>query len=72
MFGMNFDDSLEKETRNHEDDHNAESESSDRKAFVLLNELSDLLMLPKDMLMEISIREEVCLIYISVTLLFLG
>lgn len=36
---------------------NAESE-----AFVLLNELSDLLMLPKDMLMGSSIAEEVCLI----------
>lgn len=29
------------------------------KSFSLLNELSDLLMLPKDMLMEQSIREEV-------------
>ena len=48
MFGMNSD-----------DDH-VESEGSDSsKAFVLLNELSDLLMLPKDMLMESSIREEV-------------
>lgn len=44
MFGMNSDD----------------DEDSDGKAFVLLNELSDLLMLPKDMLMESSIREEVC------------
>ncbi|KAJ4904097.1 nucleolar protein gar2-related [Raphanus sativus] len=51
MFGMNSDD----------DDH-VESEGSDSgsKAFVLLNELSDLLMLPKDMLMESSIREEIC------------
>ncbi|KAF8094745.1 hypothetical protein N665_0354s0034 [Sinapis alba] len=49
MFGMNSD-----------DDH-VESEGSDSsKAFVLLNELSDLLMLPKDMLMESSIREEIC------------
>ncbi|ESQ44295.1 hypothetical protein EUTSA_v10005822mg [Eutrema salsugineum] len=30
------------------------------KSFSLLNELSDLLMLPKDMLMDLSIREEVC------------
>ncbi|XP_010516408.1 PREDICTED: uncharacterized protein LOC104792073 [Camelina sativa] len=30
------------------------------KSFSLLNELSDLLMLPKDLLMEQSIREEVC------------
>ncbi|KAJ0259341.1 Nucleolar protein gar2-like protein [Hirschfeldia incana] len=50
MFGMNSDD----------DDH-VDSEGSDSsKAFVLLNELSDLLMLPKDMLMESSIREEIC------------
>ncbi|KAG2309488.1 hypothetical protein Bca52824_029236 [Brassica carinata] len=49
MFGMNSD-----------DDH-GESEGSDSsQAFVLLNELSDLLMLPKDMLMESSIREEIC------------
>ncbi|CAH8385372.1 unnamed protein product [Eruca vesicaria subsp. sativa] len=59
MFGMNSDDSLAKEKRNSEDNHH-ESEGSDSKAFVLLNELSDLLMLPKDMLMESSIREEVC------------
>lgn len=63
MFGMNSDDSSAKEKRNIEDDH------VESKAFVLLNELSDLLMLPKDMLMEISIREEVCVeIHISVTL----
>lgn len=54
MFGMNSDDSSAKEKRNSEDDH------VESKAFVLLNELSDLLMLPKDMLMEISIREEIC------------
>ncbi|CAH2058385.1 unnamed protein product [Thlaspi arvense] len=59
MFGMNSDDSLAKEKRNSGDDH-VESEGSDRKAFALLNELSDLLMLPKDMLMESSIREEIC------------
>ena len=51
MFGMN----------NEDDDESEGSDSS--KAFVLLNELSDLLMLPKDMLMESSIREEVCLIH---------
>lgn len=68
MFGMNSDDSLAKEKRNCEDDGRVETEGSDRKAFVLLNELSDLLMLPKDMLTERSIREEVCLIkYIYLT-----
>lgn len=30
------------------------------KSFHLLNALSDLLMLPKDMLLEKSIRKEVC------------
>ena len=54
MFGMNS------------DDDQVESEGSDSsKAFVLLNELSDLLMLPKDMLMESSIREEVCSLVLS-------
>lgn len=68
MFGINSDDSLAKEKRNREDDHHhVESQGSDRKAFVLLNELSDLLMLPKDMLMERSIREEVFLINIYLT-----
>lgn len=33
--------------------------NSDPKSFILLNELSDLLMLPKDMLMDGSIRKEV-------------
>ncbi|CAD6246054.1 unnamed protein product [Miscanthus lutarioriparius] len=33
---------------------------AETKSFQLLNELSDLLMLPKDMLLEKSIRKEVC------------
>ncbi|CAG7873770.1 unnamed protein product [Brassica rapa] len=49
MFGMNS-----------EDDDDDDHVESDGKAFVLLNELSDLLMLPKDMLTESSIREEIC------------
>ncbi|KAL1187967.1 hypothetical protein V5N11_007510 [Cardamine amara subsp. amara] len=59
MFGMNSDDSLAKQKRKNEHDH-VESEGSENKSFVLLNELSDLLMLPKDLLMEGSIREEIC------------
>ena len=39
----------------------------DEKYFSLLNELSDLLMLPKDMLMDLSVREEV-LVLISLSL----
>ncbi|XP_010524226.1 PREDICTED: uncharacterized protein LOC104802359 [Tarenaya hassleriana] len=50
LFGLNSDDSVEDENRN----------SEHVKSFLLLNELSDLLMLPKDMLMDRSIREEVC------------
>ncbi|KAL1209869.1 hypothetical protein V5N11_033942 [Cardamine amara subsp. amara] len=49
LFGINTRDSVEE---------NDPIESG--KSFSLLNELSDLLMLPKDMLMEQSIREEVC------------
>lgn len=48
MFSINTKDSVE-------ENDPIESE----KSFSLLNELSDLLMLPKDMLMEQSIREEV-------------
>lgn len=48
MFDMNTRDSVEQNDL-------VESE----KPFCLLNELSDLLMLPKDMLMDLSVREEV-------------
>ncbi|KAI3526086.1 hypothetical protein L1887_05281 [Cichorium endivia] len=44
-----------------EDDHSEDGDgSSDLKCFHLLNALSDLLMLPKDMLMDRSVRTEVC------------
>ncbi|OAP01348.1 hypothetical protein AXX17_AT3G52370 [Arabidopsis thaliana] len=49
MFSINTRDSVE-------ENDPIESE----KSFSLLNELSDLLMLPKDMLMDRSTREEVC------------
>ncbi|KAM0835166.1 hypothetical protein ACQ4PT_063115 [Festuca glaucescens] len=48
------------------DDSEDEDENYERrgaakaKSFQLLNELSDLLMLPKDMLLEKSIRKEIC------------
>ncbi|CAA7060626.1 unnamed protein product [Microthlaspi erraticum] len=51
MFDMNTGDSVEESDL---------IESENEKSFSLLNELSDLLMLPKDMLMDLSIREEVC------------
>ncbi|CAN8267984.1 unnamed protein product [Cochlearia groenlandica] len=40
-------------------DYCIESEDGESKYFTLLNELSDLLMLPKDLLVDRSIREEV-------------
>ncbi|KAJ1417945.1 NT-type C2 domain [Sesbania bispinosa] len=55
LFGMDDDDSLE----DRDDDSNG-SENTSFKAFHLLNALSDLLMLPKDMLLSASIRKEVC------------
>ncbi|PRQ44581.1 hypothetical protein RchiOBHm_Chr3g0480801 [Rosa chinensis] len=55
MFGMDADDSLP----GSEDDEK-QSGDGEPKSFLLLNALSDLLMLPKDMLMDRSIRKEVC------------
>lgn len=57
LFGMDADDSLKDQTNNEDDDRKTEAES---KSFYLLNALSDILMLPKDMLMDRSIRKEVC------------
>ncbi|KAF8690157.1 hypothetical protein HU200_041398 [Digitaria exilis] len=53
-FGIDDDDS---DIGNDDDERRGAAES---KSFQLLNELSDLLMLPKDMLLEKSIRKEVC------------
>jgi hypothetical protein len=56
LFDMNEEDS-------HEDKHgssnNEEKNNTSFKSFTLLNALSDLLMLPKDMLLCASIRNEV-------------
>uniref|UniRef100_A0A2P2K3Q6 Uncharacterized protein MANES_17G105300 n=1 Tax=Rhizophora mucronata TaxID=61149 RepID=A0A2P2K3Q6_RHIMU len=54
LFGMD-DDLLEEEN-----DENNEREDASFKSFHLLNSLSDLMMLPKDMLLSKSIRKEVC------------
>uniref|UniRef100_A0ACD5Y2R4 Uncharacterized protein n=1 Tax=Avena sativa TaxID=4498 RepID=A0ACD5Y2R4_AVESA len=43
-----------------EDDNYERRGAAKAKSFQLLNELSDLLMLPKDMLLEKSIRKEIC------------
>lgn len=54
LFGLEDDDQCE-------DDDNAEGkDATTLKSFHLLNALSDLMMLPKDMLLSQSIRKEVC------------
>lgn len=58
MFGIDTDDSLKEDQHSNEDD-DGRAEDGEPKSFLLLNDLSDLLMLPKDMLMDRSIRLEV-------------
>nr|GEU59607.1 putative nucleolar protein gar2-related protein [Tanacetum cinerariifolium] len=55
-FGMDTED----EHTTGEDDDSEKDGRGDLKCFHLLNALSDLLMLPKDMLMDTSVRTEVC------------
>ncbi|CAN6174780.1 unnamed protein product [Urochloa humidicola] len=50
----------EKDGRDAEDNGDGRRDAAESNCFKLLNELSDLLMLPKDMLLEKSIRKEVC------------
>jgi len=57
LFGMDDDDPLE-DIDDNDLDSNDESQNT-FKSFHLLNALSDLLMLPKDMLLNASIRKEV-------------
>lgn len=57
LFGMDDDDSLDNENEHDADD---ERKDSSFKSFHLLNALSDLMMLPKDLLLSRSIRKEVC------------
>ncbi|XLR53908.1 hypothetical protein S83_004580, partial [Arachis hypogaea] len=58
MFSMDVEDCLQDQ----ESGENDESRDNDSKpkSFLLLNDLSDLLMLPKDMLMDKQVRREVC------------
>ncbi|KAK2661508.1 hypothetical protein Ddye_000082 [Dipteronia dyeriana] len=58
LFGMDDDDDLLENENN--DDENEERQDTSFKLFHLLNALSDLMMLPKDMLLSRSIRKEVC------------
>ncbi|XP_068641565.1 uncharacterized protein [Aristolochia californica] len=61
LFGMDADDSLKGNEANGEDeDGYRKGDEAIPKSFRLLNALSDLLMLPKDMLADRSIRKEVC------------
>ncbi|KAK7396272.1 hypothetical protein VNO78_17156 [Psophocarpus tetragonolobus] len=59
MFGMDVEDCLQEDQENSENDEK-QGGDGEPKPFVLLNDLSDLLMLPKDMLMDRKIRQEVC------------
>lgn len=57
LFGMDDDHSFEDKD---DPDDNDGKQSTSLKSFHLLNALSDLLMLPKDMLLSSSVRKEVC------------
>nr|CAD1819982.1 unnamed protein product [Ananas comosus var. bracteatus] len=57
LFGMDVDDSSRNEKEKNNGSHNVDES---HKPFHLLNALSDLLMLPKEMLLERSVRKEVC------------
>lgn len=57
LFGMDDDDPLEDRDENDLDSNDGSQNTL--KSFHLLNALSDLLMLPKDMLLNASIRKEV-------------
>ncbi|TXG54832.1 hypothetical protein EZV62_020088 [Acer yangbiense] len=59
LFGMDDDDDDLLENENNHDE-NEERQDTSFKLFHLLNALSDLMMLPKDMLLSRSIRKEVC------------
>lgn len=56
LFGMDDADPLEDENDHDGDD---ERQDSSFKSFHLLNALSDLMMLPKDLLLSRSVRKEV-------------
>lgn len=57
---MDTEDEHEHEHDTREDISEKHGKSGELKCFRLLNALSDLLMLPKDMLMDKSVRTEVC------------
>lgn len=57
LFGMDAEDGIKEDET--PDDDEIRGGDARSKSLPLLNELSDLLMLPKDMLMEKAIRKEV-------------
>ncbi|XVF75842.1 hypothetical protein PTKIN_Ptkin13bG0219300 [Pterospermum kingtungense] len=57
MFGMDGDDALKEGQHNCQDDFR-QNGNRESKSFIFLSALSDLLMLPKDMLMDCSTRKE--------------
>lgn len=59
MFGIDAEDCSEEYPENSENDERRGG-ASEQKSFALLNDLSDLLMLPKDMLMDRQVSQEVC------------
>lgn len=59
LFGMDVGYYDKDAVSENDDDRQNNDEAS--KSFPLLNALSDLLMLPKDMLMDKAIRKEVCI-----------
>ncbi|KAL7232754.1 hypothetical protein ACSBR2_010712 [Camellia fascicularis] len=61
LFGIDDDDSFnDKNDHDNDDDDESKDYDASFKSFHLLNALSDLMMLPKDMLLSRSIRKEVC------------
>lgn len=58
MFGMDVEDCVQEYQDSGENDER-QGGDGEPKSFVLLNDLSDLLMLPKDMLIDRHVREEV-------------
>ncbi|KAF8043859.1 hypothetical protein BT93_A1991 [Corymbia citriodora subsp. variegata] len=58
-FGMDSDNPAEEDQHNHKEEP-LQGGDSEPKPFLLLNELSELLMLPKDLILDRSIRKEVC------------
>lgn len=59
LFGIDDDESIEDVNEHEDDDDDDDRQDTSFKSFHLLNALSDLLMLPKDLLLSRSVRKEV-------------